>query len=85
METFLIVYVSGYVVAFICFSAELFKDWYKGRDISLGEAVFTVMTPFCSWVVAIPAIIHHFAKILTSDIVIIKGRKNGKKGTDSNT
>ena len=84
MEMFLIVYISGYVVAFICFGIDIFKDWYRGKDISLGEIVFMFVASIASWFIAIPSIIHHFSKFLNSDVVIIKGRKNGKKETDSN-
>ena len=66
------IYLSGVIVSLAILVYMLYKDWYNGYSITLGDVIAASLLPLFSWVtmLGIGVLLLHE----NSDIVIIEGR-----------
>lgn len=67
------IYISGVIVALAIIVYMLYKDWYNGYPITLGDIVATFICPLFSWIAVFG--IGVLLLLENWDIEIIEGRE----------
>lgn len=71
------IYLSGVIVSLAILVYMLYKDWYNGYPITLGDVIAASLLPLLSWVTMLGIGVLSLDE--NSDMVIIEGRDHAEE------